>query len=162
MGRSREEIKRRLEPTHLHETLDVNAAKKEIEQHQEEKADEEIKPSDNLKMQRKYTFQFSWKDGRGKNWNGEFVNEVLSIKQRQMVGILRARMAAGIPVTALDELTQEVNLMIAHMSYSLVERPQWAEDLQALDDIRLLQELYQEVLAHEAIFLGYQKPQAAS
>jgi len=156
----REEIKKRLEPTHLNEAIDAIRGKQEITESQEK----EDKPdnSDDPRLQRKYTFKFKWADGRGKVWLGEFTNEILSIRQRQMAGVLRARMAAGVPFESMDDLSQEINLMIAHMTYSLVEKPAWAEDLQAIDDVLLLQKLYEEVLGHEAIFLGYRKPEAAS
>lgn len=109
----------------------------------------------NPRHERVYTFDFVWKDGRGKKWEGTFQNQILSISDRQLVGIMRARMGSNAPVEALDALTRELNLMISHMSFSLIERPDWAKDLRALQDVRLLQALYTEVAEHEATFFGW-------
>lgn len=162
--KKKEELVKRLEPSHLKEAVDATAGKAELEKQLEAPEEEAAKlaAKNDPKLNKRYPFKFKWTDGRGKTWEGDFVNEVLSIRQRQMVGVLRARMAAGVPVESLDELTQEINLMIAHMTYSLVEKPKWAEDLQALESIRVIQELYGEVLTHEATFLGYQQPEAQS
>ena len=164
MEAKKEDLVKRLEPTHLKEAVDATKGKAELEKQLEAPDEEAEKKSskNDPKLNKKYPFKFHWKDGRGKVWKGDFVNEVLSIRQRQMVGVLRARMAAGVPIEALDEMTQEINLMVAHLTYSLVERPDWANDLQALDDIRLIQELYGEVLTHEATFLGFREPEAQS
>lgn len=112
------------------------------------------------RAQREYTFDFRWKDGRGKVWAGKFTNRVLNIRDRQLMGIMRSNLAAGISPTNLDALTAEINLMVSHLSFSLVSRPKWAEDLLALDDVRLLQEIYTEVVSHESTFLGYAKGSA--
>lgn len=160
---NKDELAKRLEPTHLRDAVDAFAEKEKLEQEVAVTAGEAEKhATDKPRLDKKYTFAFDWKDGRGKVWKGEFVNEVLSIRQRQLVGVLRARMSAGVPIDSLDEMTQEINLMIAHMTYSLIEKPEWASDLQDLDDIRLLQELYGEVLVHEGTFFGYQKFEAQS
>lgn len=154
------EIRKRLEPTHLNEAVSAVETKKELEKQQQEQGQEQV--TDDPRLDKQYMFKFNWADGNGKVWAGEFTNKVLSIQERQMVGVMRARLSFGESYAALDDLTRDINLMIAHMSYSLVEKPSWAEDLQALEDIRILQELYQEVLLHEAIFLGYGKNKKSS
>lgn len=114
------------------------------------------------KDQEEYTFDFEWKNGSGKAWKGQFTNKILTIRERQLVGLLRARLAGGMPIEALDETTNDINLMVSHMSYSLVTKPDWAEDLTALTDVRLLTELYLEVLTHENHFCGYGSHKASS
>jgi len=114
------------------------------------------------RSQREHTFDFRWKSGRGKVWAGKFTNRVLNIRDRQLMGIMRSNLAAGISPSNLDALTAEINLMVSHLSFSLVSRPKWAEDLLALDDVRLLQEIYMEVVSHESTFLGYAKGSSAS
>lgn len=133
-------------PTHV----DANEIKDELEL-----TEDTTKVANNPKMQKHYTFMFSWKDGNGKLWQGNFTNKVLSIKERQLMGIMRARMSGGLAIDSIDPLTQELNLIIAHLTFSLVKRPKWASDLQALENIKLLQEIYLEVSSHEAMFLGY-------
>jgi hypothetical protein len=159
MGLSTDEVVRRLQPQHLRIPENTGELKEEIQKKVEQPAEE----VENPRGAREYTFQFSWKDGLGKIWKGEFTNKILSIRDRQMVGVMRARLATGLPAEALDAFTQEVNLMIAHMSFSLIKTPLWAKDLRDLDDVRLLQALYTEVLDHEATFHGYAKaPEAGA
>jgi hypothetical protein len=150
---TKQELTDRLTPKHL----DPEEMKKRIEAEVVKATDPipVMPPTSGGKLEREYTWQFSWTDGRGRTWSGQFRNKVLSVRDRQMVGILRARLAAGVPLEALDDMTAEVNLMIAHLTYSLAERPAWAKDLAALDDVRLLQEIYLEVADHEATFFGY-------
>lgn len=154
------ELAQRLNPRHLEvpEVEALQAAMAEEDPFLVIPPEKKPNPKDN----REYPFVFSHTDGHGKVWKGNFTNKVLTIRDRQSVGVLRARLASGVPVVALDDMTQEINLMIAHLTFSLTERPDWAKDLQSLDDIRLLQELYLEVASHEAHFLGYGKDKEAS
>ena len=152
-----DELKERMTPTHLEQADDM---KEDLEK--EAAKPQEKDPESDPKSQREYTFQFNWEDGQGKVWKGEFTNKMISIRERQLVGIMRARLAGGVPLEALDDLTAEINLIIAHLTFSLTKRPDWASDLQELDDIRIIQEIYGEVLAHEGTFLGYRKAEGAS
>jgi hypothetical protein len=139
-----------------------NELKKELEEKTKEPTPDKKKAPD-PRTQRDYPFDFDWVDGRGKHWRGKFTNHVLNMREKQLVGVMRARMAAGMSFDSLDPFTAEINLMIAHMTYSLDEdRPTWAKDLQKIDDIRLLQELYTEVANHEAIFLGWEPIEGGS
>lgn len=112
--------------------------------------------------EKKYTFNIEYKDARGKVWKGQFTNKILSIHERQQVGIMRSMLGAGQPVSSLDALTVELNLMVAHMSYSLTEKPQWAENLRSLEDPAVLQAIYTEVDSHESFFLGWGQTQSES
>jgi hypothetical protein len=153
-----QELASRLQPKHL-EVPEVQAIQETlIEDVPSASGPAKPDPKDN----REYPFEFQYKDGKGKLWKGQFTNRVLSIRDRQTVGVIRARLGHNTPVAALDEMTQEMNLIIGHLSVSLIERPDWAKDLQALDDIALLQQLYLEVASHEAQFLGYAKNSSAS
>jgi len=109
---------------------------------------------DNPRSKAEYEFKIDYSDPRGKQYAGRFTNKVLTIGQQQMVGIMRSRLAGGMPLESLDALTIEVNLMVAHMTYSLTEKPKWAENLTALTDIALVQMIYLEVASHEATFHG--------
>jgi len=114
------------------------------------------------RQEKQYTFQLDWEDGRGKHWRGTFTNKILNLREHQMVGVMRARLANGLPAESLDTMTSEINLMLSHLTYSLIEKPDWAKDLQNLEDVRIVQELYKEVLQHENTFLGYGSGQAQS
>lgn len=137
----------RLKPDHL----DLDDVKQQIEQ---KTKDPEPKPTDDPRAQERFTFQFRWTDPRGKVWDGAFTNKILSIRERQLAGSFRSVLAAGIAASVLDDYTNELNLIISHLKYSLVDHPEWAKNLQDLQDPRIAQALYEEVLAHEATFLG--------
>ncbi|MFA4944440.1 MAG: hypothetical protein WC789_07040 [Lentisphaeria bacterium] len=153
-----QELVDRLTPGHL----SADALREEMEQQGEKKAAEAVPPEEGGKHEREYTWTFRWKDGRGRVWEGEFTNKVLPIRDRQRVGQLQARLAGGIPYEQLDPDTRGINRMIAHLTFSLKKRPKWAEDLQALEDVQLLSELYVEVIDHESTFLGLNAPAAES
>lgn len=137
-------IAERLKPVHLDD-----------EAPNEEKAVQENpeKPED-PKNNREYTFRISHTDGRGTTYEGKFRNRVLTLGDRRRVGVIRARLADGLPPEALDEITNEINFMASHLTVSLQERPDWAKDLLGLDDLGTLQAIFAEVADHEATFLG--------
>lgn len=109
---------------------------------------------DDPKLNEEYEFDFNWKDKRGNKFGGHFKNKILTIGEQQAVGVLRSTLSGGVAPSSLDLMTNELNLMIAHLSISLIVKPKWAEDLRKLKHIELLQELYQEVASHEAMFFG--------
>jgi hypothetical protein len=102
-----------------------------------------------------YTFQLDFKDARGKVWSGQFTTKILTVHERQQVGVMRSMLGAGQPLPSLDALTAELNLIVAHMTYSLTEKPDWAENLRQLENPRILQAIYAEVDSHESYFLGW-------
>lgn len=114
------------------------------------------------KMQERYTFSLDWKDPHGRTYQGQFTNKILPIRERQASGVLRAQLNGGLPREAVDDLTTEVNLMLAHLAFSLVEVPAWAKDLRALTDTRVVYAIYEEVASHEATFLGWSKGESES
>lgn len=148
---SSEDLKKRLEMDHLvpERTEDLKAA---IQKDVEAPPD---KARDDPKGHERYSFELDWTDGRGKRWLGEFTNKILSLRERQLVGVMRARFAGGMPVSSVDEMTHEINLMLAHLAFSLVEKPDWAEELRNIQNVQLLQEIYAEAASHEATFLGW-------
>lgn len=119
-------------------------------------------PPEDLRNEDHYTFKLNWKSGTGKVWTGEFTNRVLTIKDRRLMGIMRSRLAGGLSLDSLDALTAEINLILAHLSFSLERRPKWAEKLEDLHDPELLRAIYKEVSAHEEIFLGWRSAEEGS
>lgn len=114
--------------------------------------------------QREYTFPFEYVDAQGKHYSGTFTNKVPDIRTRQQMGILRAQLAGGVPFETLDPFTRELNMVLAHLTYTLKDegRPDWAKDFNALVDTGPLYKLWEEVALHEATFLGDRGPQASS
>lgn len=134
----------------------VEAPTKEQEEEKKAEADPRTKP--------KYTFDFSHTDHRGKVWKGKFTNTRLTIRDQRAIGNAQAMLSGNLPYEALDPLTREINLMLAHMGVSLVpdDSVQWAQNFDDLDSIPLLQALYKEVIAHERIFHGLRETEAGS
>lgn len=158
-----QDIVKRLAPTHLTEeiTHSTEQLKKEVEAATSEPTREPPTPDD-PRAKREYPFDFKWKSPNGKLWKGHFVNKILSIADRQNVGLMRARLGGGMPSDSLDGFTHEINLIIAHLTYSLVESPDWAQDLRELNEVPLIQALYMEVASHEATFFGLGADQTGS
>ena len=102
-----------------------------------------------------YTFQISYIDARGKSWRGTFVDKILTIGARQGVEIIRARFHAGLSMEAFSQEAVELNLMLAHLNYSIVKRPKWAEDLRSLHDPGIIRAIYGHAVEHEDFFLGW-------
>lgn len=129
-------------------------------QRETEKSSEPVdvtKPADDPKLKEKYPFVLDWKDPNGKRWTGAFTNKILNIQELRQVAIMRARLNGQLPAGVIDGLTDDLNLMLAHMALSLVERPEWAKNLDALLDTRVVYAIYTEVASHEATFLGWEK-----
>lgn len=136
--------------------------RKQLEEEVEAQKDQDAtKP--NPRTEEEYVFDFKWKDARGEVWKGKFKNQILSVGQQQLVGALQAQMGGGQPYITLDAMTQEINLMVAWMTFSLdpKARPSWAKDFRALKSVSLLQALYGEVASHEATFHGLVKVEAS-
>lgn len=117
---------------------------------------------DDPKLKEEWTFQFKWLDPVGHVSAGTFTNKILSIAERQLSGAMRARLSGGVPFDSLDPLTDELNLILSHLAFSLTVKPKWAEDLRTVKYPALLQALYEEVASHEAVFLGFQTPTSKS
>lgn len=161
-----QELANKFTPKHITENLpvDLDETKKEIRQTMVPQEKEPVIPPEvSLKGNREYTFWFDWTSPSGKNYQGEFTNRVLSLGDKSAAGVLRAKLAGGMPLASLDDITVEINLIISHLTFSLVKRPEWASgDLRELDELALLQAIYEEVVSHEATFLGYIKDQKGS
>lgn len=103
----------------------------------------------------RYTFTVSYRDARGKLWEGSFTSKILSLGERQQMGVLRAQFQAGTALDSLDMSTADLNMKLAHLIYSLAAKPKWADSLRALLDPGIIDAIYEEVASHEAFFLGW-------
>lgn len=119
------------------------------------------------RLQRKYTFPFSYKNQRGDLYTGTFTNEILTIGEKMDVGALESQFNGGQPYDSIEPMTQVINRGIAHMTYSLKTRANqspkgWADNLRKLDDGDLIVALFVEVSGHENFFRGLIKEEASS
>lgn len=118
---------------------------------------------DEPRLKKEWTFRFSYEDGAGRKWEGEFTNKILTINDVNRVGAIRAGSCNYAPVLSLDMATLANSEQLAHLTVSLIKRPQWAADLGELLDPEVLNRLYQEVSSHEEIFRGRKPdPQAGA
>ena len=149
-----QEMQERLAPTHLLPDTET-PLKDQVEESVATETKEAKVDGNDPKLQKEYTFDFNHEGVDGKRYRGQFTNKILTVRERQLVGLARARLAGGLPRGALDELTEELNLCLAHVSFSLTpvgDAPEWAKNLDGIEDFTVLQALYEEVMAHEARF----------
>lgn len=102
------------------------------------------------------TFTLDYTDKRGHRWEGEFGCHVLTIRERVQVGLMKSRLAGGLPPQALDPLTDSILEMQSHLAFALDKRPEWAADekLEGFRDVNLIEAIYKEVIDHEGRFWG--------
>lgn len=143
-------LKQRIVSDHLQTS--IAEAKQEAEQAVVKAVDPA--PKADPKMLREYLFEFKFTTPGGKVFTGTFTNKILNVREKELVGIMRARLSGGIAYEVLDTFTKELNMMVSHLSISLKEKPDWAKDLLDLDE-EVIHALYAHVAEHEATFRGY-------
>lgn len=109
---------------------------------------------DEPRMKKEWTFHFHYEDQVGRRWDGDFTNRILSLDDINRVGTIRAGSCNYAPIAALDTATIVNSEQLAHLTVSLIKRPQWAANLGELLDPEILARLYREVSSHEEIFFG--------
>ena len=156
-------------PAHIAEALaeaeDATAAdiKKRLEQAEEQAAAPDLDAETLKRMEVNYTFDFEYpapEDRRPgeKVYKAKFTNTMASIQIRRKIGITRASLGGGVPFEQLDPFTRELNLIVAHLTWTLdaTANPEghWSRSLENIYDYELLQTLYGQVVMHENTFLG--------
>jgi hypothetical protein len=133
---------------------DPDEALRAIESNAPTEAEE--KPDIDPKAHEEYEFEIDVVDGAGKHWHGQFKNAILSIEDRVNVGLLQTQLNAGIPYVAIDTETANLSEVIAHLTKSLKKKPAWfiLAGKECIKNIRILNAVYGEVMAHEATFRG--------
>lgn len=153
-----DDIAARLQPTHLMGAL--NEPTDELKRRAEEAVKALPTAEDEKKArmrERLYTFEFKFTSKAGEEFSGTFTSKVPDVKTRGLIGVLRAQLGGGIPYSAMDPFTNELNLVVATLTFVLADTkdmPGWAKDLRAIIDADVLFALYEEVSAHETTFLG--------
>lgn len=116
--------------------------------------------------ERKYTWLFEWPPRNPDDPNAPppkttatLTSTIPSVGTRRKIGIFRARLFGGVPFESLDPFTREIGLILSRFHYCLDAsanpKDHWArKDLDDVDDYEMLQAIYEEVMAHEATFLG--------
>jgi hypothetical protein len=138
------------------ERVPLEELQKQIEERTEEKAEPK---TEDPRRKKAYTFRFKHEDANGRVFSGIFTNNILDIGQRLKVAQLESNLNGGVSYDSMDPFMGSVSKAIAHLQFSLSAKEQlepkdWAKDFRNLDNAAPLLELFEEVMAHEAIFLG--------
>lgn len=148
-----------LRMTHLaerpQEVESIEELKKSVEETVRTKVEADASLAPDPRDQERWPFHFDWVDARKKRWEGDFVNEILTIAEQQYSAVLRSRLAGGQPFDSLDPTMSTINLAVSHMTYSLKIRPDWAKDLLRLRDPSLVIALWDKVSSHEVRFFRF-------
>lgn len=99
-----------------------------------------------------HTFKLSYTDRRGHLWEGQFTTHVLAVKEHIQVGLIKARMAGGIPLDAIDPFTSNLLEMMAHLAVSLDDAPDWYANIEDIREQGVLEAVYTEVADHARRF----------
>jgi hypothetical protein len=149
-------LQKKLAPDHLVDLPeDDEDLKTEIEDAVEPEKKAVVDRLDDPRNAEEYTFTLRHRDARNRLWEGTFTSKILTVGERQLVGVMRSRYQGGAILESLDASTADLNLKLAHLSYSLVHYPKWAEKMRELKDPGVIDAIYQEVASHEAFFLGW-------
>jgi hypothetical protein len=152
-----EDLNAKLTPSHL---ADPGPSMDELKQRIEAAVAPKPTTADEKKLrmrERRYTFPFSFRTKTEELF--AFTSLVPDVRTRGMIGVMRAQLSGGLPYTSIDPFTNEMNLMVATLAYSLEAKsgeslPAWAQDLRTVTDVDVIYALYEEVSAHETTFLG--------
>lgn len=107
------------------------------------------------------TFNFEFKADDGETYTGQFTTKRLAIKDRAKVGVKKSQLMGGMHCVrdeegvptgqGVDEYTDSLNEMIAHLEVSLEQKPVWF-NLEEIADVELVQAVYREVMDFEMSF----------
>ncbi len=87
----------------------------------------------------------------GRSYGGEFTIQRLNLGDMRRVAIRRAELAGGMPVESLDENTQFMNAMSAHLEFAIIKSPEWWNP-DVLFDGSVIVDVYEEVTRFEQSF----------
>jgi hypothetical protein len=123
----------------------------------EEKAKQDGDPkAPDPRGEEKYTFSVEVVDGKGRRLQGTFTNRILDYEERIEVGRIALVLTGGVSPTVLDEDPRWIVNVLAHLSKSLVEKPEWFA--KERKNTRVLDKVWREVNGHEIYFRGSDAP----
>jgi hypothetical protein len=123
----------------------------------------------NPKNQKTFVLEYTCEDGEV--LEGQFTTKRLSVKDRSKVGVRKSQLSGGMYCVrnddgdatgqGLDEDTDYMNSMIAHLEVALIQKPTWW-DLDKLTDLGLVREVYEKVVNFEMTFFRTNNSKANS
>ena len=115
------------------------------------------------KSKKDYTFFFRYETKRGKVYEGQFTNHILTNDQKWAMEGIVSRVFDCVPLNTISPVARYIAHCAVHLDMSLdKERPKWAENLGNLTDEDVVTMLYREVTTHEDIFFGREEDQGKS
>lgn len=97
----------------------------------------------------------------GSEYIGQFTTKKLSVADISKIGMRKSQLGGGMYTVyddngnptgqGLDENTDYINAMFAHLEVALIQKPEWF-DLNTLDDLDLVTKVFKEVMAFENTF----------
>lgn len=121
-------------------------------------------------MSKLNTFTISGQLDDGKRVEGQFTSKRLAIKDRARLGVKKSELSGGMYCVrdengnptgqGIDEDTESLCAMIAHLDVSLVQKPVWF-DLDELADTDIVAQVYDKVLEYEVSFFRSNGKQAS-
>lgn len=154
------ELEERLRPKHLAPDTTIDDLKAKVAE-QTQGPEPQTAATDiekDPRAQNPYTFDFSWRDARGKLWEGRFQTHMPTPMDLMRAGVMQARLLGSTPKESLDAFTDEIAYMVSRLSFVLDTRPDWfANPIGLVDGVPLIQAVYEEVASYEAFFRQHGK-----
>jgi len=92
-----------------------------------------------------------------RNYQGTFTCKKMSIQDKTKQAVVKTQLNGGMhydpknPGYGLDEETDRMNGVLAHLAIALTDAPDWW-NLDEISDLAVIYEVYKEVAEHEASF----------
>jgi hypothetical protein len=105
-----------------------------------------------------HTFSVDVMSSNQQRYEGQFTTKKLSIRDLTAVGVRKVQLNGGMHYSAaapghgIDEGTDDLNSMIAHLEIALQTSPKWW-NLDEITDMTVLGSVYKEVISFENSFL---------
>ena len=113
--------------------------------------------TDDPRMRETYAFEIKWTDARGGVWSGQFLNKILSIRERKLFANLLTRQTGNAPLGSIPESSFTLVYTTCWLDISLQKRPEWFTNIDNLLDEGLVEAVFEEVAAHERSFHGHSR-----
>ncbi len=111
-------------------------------------------PDDNLLLNKTATLHVKYTDERGKLYEGDITNTILTIAQKVSVDLARATMANGVRPDAMSQRYFNLLFAICWLKVSIKAGPDWALNLADSCDEDLVGAIWEQVSRHEDCFFG--------
>ena len=123
--------------------------------------DASAKPADDDRLLNKTaTLHVTYTDERGKLYEGDITNNILTIAQKISVDVARSRMAGGVQPESMSARFFNLMFAVCWLKVSITAGPDWALNLADSHDEDLVGALWAQVSRHEDYFCGRARREA--